>query len=224
MSEDMEAFQAALKFTLKWEGGAGHPADLAGKVYKGISQASYDTYRRNQKLPLQDVTKISDQEVEQLYYDMFWLPSRANTMVLPLAVTHFDTAVNFNVKGSFEFLQEAIGGLVVDGNFGPRSQAALAQNNNLATAQRYCQGRMDYRYQRVKANPSQAVFLDGWLLRDRDLLNYINQLAGVTTPTPTPTPSPLPSVNTAENQQLIAKVEQAMGLMQEVLTALKNRQ
>ncbi|VXD24057.1 conserved hypothetical protein [Planktothrix serta PCC 8927] len=219
MPEYPEAFKTALKFTLKWEAGVGDPRDLAGTVNYGISQPTYDTYLLRKKLASKSVLQITQPEVEEVYYEQFWKPCLADSMVLPLAVAHFDTAVNFSVKGSLEFLQEAIGGLTVDGNFGPKSKIALEKANNLQTAQRYCQGRIDYRYQRVKSNPSQDIFLDGWLRRDQDLLRYVNELGGVTTPKPTPTPTPKP-VSQAE---ILTKIEQAIRLLQEAVDLLKKQ-
>jgi len=209
MSEYPEAFKTALKFTLKWEAGVGDPRDLAGTVNYGISQPTYDIYLRGKNLPSKSVLQITPTEVEH------WKPCLADSMVLPLAVAHFDTAVNFSVRGSLEFLQEAIGGLTVDGNFGAKSKAALEKANNLQTAQRYCQGRIDYRYQRVKANPSQEIFLAGWLRRDQDLLRYVNELGGLTTPKPTPKP--------VSQTEILSKVEQAIQLLQEAVDLLKKQ-
>jgi lysozyme family protein len=215
MPEYPEAFKTALKFTLKWEAGVGDTRDLAGTVNYGISQPTYDSYLQGKKLASKSVLQITQPEVEAVYYEQFWKPCLADSMVLPLAVAHFDTAVNFSVKGSLEFLQEAIGGLTVDGNFGAKSKVALEKVNNLQTAQRYCQGRIDYRYQRVKANPSQEIFLDGWLRRDQDLLRYVNELGGLTTPKPTAKP--------VSQTEILSKIEQAIQLLQEAVDLLKKQ-
>jgi len=223
MPEYPEAFKTALKFTLKWEAGVGDPRDLAGTVNYGISQPTYDTYLLRKKLASKSVLQITQPEVEDVYYEQFWKPCLADSMVLPLAVAHFDTAVNFSVKGSLQFLQEAIGGLTVDGNFGPKSKAALETANNLQTAQRYCQNRIDYRYQRVKADPSQEVFLDGWLRRDQDLLRYVNELGGITTPQPTPQPTPKPTPKPVSQAEILSKIEQAIRLLQEAVDLFKKQ-
>jgi lysozyme family protein len=223
MPEYPEAFKTALKFTLKWEAGVGDPRDLAGTVNYGITQGSYDNYLRNKNLTSKSVLQITQPEVEELYYLQYWKPCLADSMVLPLAVAHFDTAVNFSVKGSLEFLQEAIGGLTVDGNFGSKSKAALEKANNLQTAQRYCQSRIDYRYQRVKANPSQQMFLNGWLRRDQDLLRYVNELGGVTTPQPTPQPTTQPAPKPVSQAEILSKIELAIRLLQEAVDLLKKQ-
>jgi lysozyme family protein len=218
-------FTTALEFTLKWEGGTGHPQDLAGPVNRGISQNTYDTYRRNQGLSVQSVSLLTDAELEDIYYHAYWKRAKADLMCLPLSIVHFDTAVNFHVPGSIEFLQEAIGGLTIDGKFGPNTQRALDKYNNLETAKRYCHSRIAYRHQRVKANPSQEIFLEGWLRRDRDLLSYIEQLgqgAIATSPSPvTPPQPPTPAKSEAKSEEVLQKLQQAIALLQDVVDTLK---
>lgn len=234
MTQSPDPFKTALQFTLKWEGGAGDPNDLAGVVNRGISQDNYDTYRQQKNLSKQSVNKITEPEVEELYHEMFWKPSKAELMCLPLAIVHFDTAVNFSVRGSIEFLQEALSLKDPDGRFGPKTAAALEKQNNVETAKRYCQDRIDYRRQRVKKNPSQQRYLDGWLRRDNDLLKYISQLSGEPAASANPANRPpvmaIPDANvqsatlTPENQALVTvKLEQAIGLLQEIVVLLKQK-
>lgn len=168
-----DALAMALKFTLLWEGGyVDDPNDFGGATNKGVTQDTYNTYRINNRLSTRGVDLITDAEVHDIYFSMYWKPSQANIMVLPLAIAHFDTAVNFGVGGAIEFLQEALG-ISADGIFGPGTQAALLANNNAHTAQKIVQGRIDYRNQRVDSNPTQEVFLTGWLNRDNDLGGFL---------------------------------------------------
>ena len=67
MNQSLDSFQKPLKFTLKWEGGQGSPQDLGGVIYKGITQATYDSYRRKKDLRIQPVSQMSDEEVENIY-------------------------------------------------------------------------------------------------------------------------------------------------------------
>ncbi|MCY7273746.1 MAG: peptidoglycan-binding protein [Phormidesmis sp. CAN_BIN44] len=168
-----DALAKALKFTLLWEGGyVNHPDDPGGATNKGVTQGTYNTYRINNRLSTRGVNLITDAEVHDIYLSMYWKPSQANIMVLPLAIAHFDTAVNFGVGGAIEFLQEALG-ISADGTFGPGTQAALLANNNAHTAQKIVRGRIYYRNQRVNSNPTQEVFLTGWLNRDNDLGGFL---------------------------------------------------
>lgn len=250
MTQPFDAFKTALQFTLKWEGGYS-PNDVGGVVNRGITQATYDTYRQSKNLSIQTVSKITEAEVEEAYFELFWKPCKADLMCLPLAIVHFDTAVNFGVTGSTEFLQEALGGVPVDGEFGPKTMAALQQANNLETAKRYCQRRLDYRQQRVKTSPSHKIFLEGWLNRDKDLLRFISQLPAETaagaavaagnTDTPPVQPSnlqpnslsieeqgstetsvnPQLSLNPEKRDKIVEKLEQVISLLEEVVITLK---
>ncbi|WP_019500957.1 peptidoglycan-binding protein [Pseudanabaena sp. PCC 6802] len=170
------AFSKALEFTLPAEGGfVDNPLDPGGRTNKGIIQSVYDSYRRRKGLPLNDVLNISDAEVSEIYANMYWKPAQCDLMVLPLAVVHFDTAVNFGVAGAVMFLQEALG-VAADGIFGPRTMALFQANNNVATANKIITGRIAYRHQRVVDAPSQGIFLNGWLNRDNSLREFIQSL------------------------------------------------
>lgn len=170
------AFSKALEFTLPAEGGfVDNPLDPGGRTNKGIIQSVYDSYRRRKGLPLNDVLNISDAEVREIYASMYWKPAQCDVMVLPLAVVHFDTAVNFGVAGAIMFLQEALG-VAADGIFGPRTMALFQANNNAATANKIITGRIAYRHQRVVEAPSQGIFLNGWLNRDNSLREFVQSL------------------------------------------------
>jgi lysozyme family protein len=165
--------QEALKFTLQWEGGyVDHPNDPGGATNKGVTTATYNEYLWAKGRAKQHVRNITDAEVQEIYRDLYWKPSQSAAMTRPLAIVHFDTAVNFGVGGAVIFLQEVLG-VGADGVFGAKTKAALDKANNYSTAKRYCQARIDYRYQRVDENPTQKAFLQGWLNRDNDLMRFI---------------------------------------------------
>ena len=175
-------FRECLKFVLKWEGGfSNHPADRGGATNKGITQATYDAYRKQKGLHLRSVKFITDEEVEEIYYTKYYLPSKAHLMPPPLDVVVFDTAVNMGVKTSAILLQKALQELgyytlAVDGIVGELTLHAVrkAQEKDalFLLIVKYVQLRIQ-RYRGIVAkNPSQRVFLKGWLNRALDLLNY----------------------------------------------------
>jgi lysozyme family protein len=165
-----------LRFTLRWEGGyVNNPFDLGGATNKGVTQVVYDDYRRRRGLPLRNVRFITDDEVRDIYLNLYWRPAQTDLMSRALAIVHFDTAVNFGVGGAVLFLQETLR-IRADGIFGSATRSALERANTLSTAKRYVQGRIDYRYIRVRQDASQQIFLQGWLNRDNDLANYIANL------------------------------------------------
>lgn len=170
-------FQKALMFTLGWEGGyVNHPSDPGGATNKGITQSTYSRWRQKNNYPIQEVSKITDAEVQTIYLQEYWTASRADQMCEPLAIVHFDTAVNFGVGGAGEFLQEAIGfkGSDVDGMIGPVTMAKLKNGkDNKTTAMRIIEGRIAWRDYYTNKHPDQKVFLRGWLNRDFALKRLI---------------------------------------------------
>lgn len=171
------AFEKALQFALKWEGGlADHVNDYGGRTNRGVTQANYDRWRTAQKLPRQDVAKLTLAEAERIYRENYWRwESRTLEMNDALEIADFDTCVNFGVAGATMFLQEVLK-LPVDGIFGPRTLAAVLANNNRETALKLCQARMNYRHQRVVEDASQKVFLNGWLNRDNALFELVKTI------------------------------------------------
>jgi lysozyme family protein len=175
----MYSLSEALKFVLKWEGGfVNHPSDPGGATNKGITQGTYDSYRRKKKLPIQTVANITSAEVTEIYEEMYWEASRAKWLQPPLALAVFDTAVNFGVGGAIRRLQQALG-LKPTGKWTPQTSERVHAADALAVAREIVRLRIAHRHYRVQQKPSQRVFLKGWLNRDRDLLKAVDRLAGI---------------------------------------------
>ena len=173
----LSILEEALKFTLRWEGGyVNHPADRGGETNKGVTTTTYRDYRQRRGLPIQSVRFITDAEVRDIYENLYWKPAQCPLMQRPLAIAHFDTAINCGVGGSTLFLQQLLN-VSVDRVFGPQTRAALLRANHREVALRYSQLRIDYRYRRVNQDPSQRVFLPGWLNRDNDLHRHVTTMS-----------------------------------------------
>jgi hypothetical protein len=173
---EADKFEFCHAFTSRWEGGfVDHPADPGGRTNWGVTQATYNEYRRQKGKAPRDVKLLNQVEAKAVYRKLFWEPSRAERCVLPLALAYYDTCVNFGVNGGVRFLQEALG-VTVDGRWGPQSEAAFLAKNNRDTAIKICEARIRFRHQRVQSAPSQRVFLQGWLNRDNDLLAHVRRL------------------------------------------------
>ena len=113
-------FDTAFATLLKHEGGfSDHPDDPGGKTRYGITEAVAREvgYRGNmQDLPL-DLAK-------RIYFERYWLPSRAADLPAPLRYPHFDAAVNSGPKAAARWLQRAVG-VTVDGVIGPGTLEAV---------------------------------------------------------------------------------------------------
>lgn len=170
----MEAFGAALAFTLNAEGGySDNPNDHGGSTNFGITQVAYDAYTGGGH----SVHEITRSIAEDFYHKMVWGPAHCDSMPLPLSVAHFDWAVNHGVAGAIKGLQLTLG-VAADGQLGPITIGKI----NAADPQQLTEKYLEYREQWYKndaqKDPSQAVFLKGWLSRVTRLRGYIQGLNG----------------------------------------------
>lgn len=169
------AFEAALPFVLRWEGGfVDHPADPGGRTNKGVTQRVYDAWRRRQGLAPRDVKHIEDAEAHRIYESGYWLPPRCDLIAQPLDLVQFDTAVNMGVGRAVRLLQTAVG-CGVDGDFGPQTERAVAAADAGLTLAKYCDARESFYRRLAQAKPELAVFLKGWLNR----LNALRREVGL---------------------------------------------
>jgi len=161
----MTAFEAALPFVLRWEGGfVDHPNDPGGRTNRGVTQGVYDDWRRRHGLLRADVREIEETEVQQIYESGYWFPPRCDLLARTLDLVQFDTAVNMGPGRAVRFLQGAIGA-AIDGDFGPATQRAVTGCDVAAAVVQYCDARERYYRELAARKPELGVFLKGWLNR-----------------------------------------------------------
>ena len=170
-------FERALKFVLDVEGGYfNHPHDKGGKTNRGILQREYDKYRDNRQESRRCVKEISDEELEDIYYNDYWVPGRCYKMPWPLYAVHFDGCVNTGVGQASKFLQRAVGA-GDDGVIGPKTIMALEDKINDIGVDAICasimQQRIDFYKLLAKLDSTQLSFSNGWSNRLEKLKNYI---------------------------------------------------
>jgi len=164
----VQPFDTALAFTLPAEGGnVNNSHDDGRETSRGVTQATYDTWRDIQKLPRREVTMMTDAEKVAIYRDNYWTPGKCDRLPLVLAVVHFDWCVNHGVPGALKTLQKALGftGDDVDGVPGPKTFMAVQACDPAATAKAYNDQRRAWWNNRVQERPDQGVFLKGELAR-----------------------------------------------------------
>jgi lysozyme family protein len=178
-----EKFLRCLRFTLKWEGGISNdPADRGGLTKWGVTQATYDRYRKAVGLPPQSVVKMTEPEMKEIYCRFYWQPVRGDEFAYPLALALFDTGVNMGVGTAIKLLQRAINDLLpqqkwvaVDGVLGEQTLRAAKTLDPRRLALQLCNRREERYHAIVRANPTQQKFLKGWLNRLNDLRRSIQQ-------------------------------------------------
>lgn len=62
----------------------------------GVTQFIYNVYRKDQKLPPQNVKNITINDAIRIYYKYFWIPSEAYKLEHPLDLAYFDMYINSN--------------------------------------------------------------------------------------------------------------------------------
>lgn len=170
-----EGFKASMPFVLRWEGGfVDHPKDPGGRTNKGVTQRTYDSWRRSQGLPRCDVKQIEDTEVHRIYESGYWIPPRCDLLSRQLDLVQFDTAVNMGPGRAVRLLQSAVG-CAVDGDFGSATERAVVSSDLGETIVRYCNAREAYYRNLVAKKPDLGVFLKGWMNR----LNALRREVGL---------------------------------------------
>lgn len=148
-----DPFRQALGFVRQAEGGyANNPADKGGATNLGITQGTYNSWRKSNKLPTKDVKNITEGEATAIYKKNYWDASGAGKLAKTnpaLAQVHFDTAVNMGVGRASQLLKAS--------GQDPNKYLAIRQQ----------------KYNEFAQNPSQKQFLEGWTNRNENLKKSI---------------------------------------------------
>lgn len=173
-----EVLKLALDFAFRWEGGyVDHQDDLGGPTNRGITQATYSKWLRDNNQPDDSVKNCTLETATKIYSSSYWvLKTETGWLNDALEVAIIDTAINFGVSGCAIFLEELVGETQFNGVIRPALLEKLKSWNSLDGALQLCENRKRYRKQRVDENPSQKVFYAGWINRDNDLKKYLKTL------------------------------------------------
>lgn len=145
-------FKKALKFVLSLEGCyVNHPLDKGGATNKGITQKTYNKWLKANCLKSKDIKNITDKEVEAIYYQYYWLEANCHNMTDKFAVLCFDSAVNHGVGRVRKFLKAA----------------------EYKYPDKFLEARKNFYLKIIENNPSQKVFLKGWMNRLKKLKKFI---------------------------------------------------
>jgi len=155
-------FCDALSAVLKFEGGLNSdPLDAGNRggssTNFGITQPVYDAFRKRAGLAVQSTKQITLREVEEIYYQDYWKKSGADQLSEPLALIHFDTAVNLGAGRAARMLSEA--------------------SENKTDLDKISRGYLNLReafYHRIAENGSNSRFLTGWLNRVNHLRKWLS--------------------------------------------------
>lgn len=166
-------FEDALAHVLRYEGGyVDHPQDPGGATNQGVTQATYDAWRRGRGLAARPVRGIERREVEAIYLERYWTPARCDGLPARLRLPHFDCAVNCGVVQAAKILQRALG-VTADGVIGPVTLRAANGRPSAPLLDDMLWERLRYyREIAVRKRPDGRdlrTFLPGWIGRLLDV-------------------------------------------------------
>ena len=124
-------YSAAAAWTMAREGGwydGSNPRD-PNPTMKGVTQHTYDKYRRDKGLPIRSVRLISDEEwadIAQSYWAETKLYMLADLGLRLCCTTLFDHAFTAGADDGIKILQRALG-LQDDGIVGSKTRTAVGQ-------------------------------------------------------------------------------------------------
>jgi uncharacterized protein (TIGR02594 family) len=205
-------FERALAHVLQMEGGwSDDPHDPGGPTNFGVTLATFARDKGEQ--PTADnlarlkteLKAIPQATVRRIYRERYWLPACCPELPAPLALFHFDTAVNQGVGAAARMLQEAVGA-AVDGEIGPQTLAAAAAQPPALSLARYA----DIRRRHYRQLPTFWRFGKGWLARVEHTLGAADALRAEPVPASSPqqqekdamadTPEPAAATSTSDTK------------------------
>lgn len=159
-------FKTCLARVLIYEGGiSDHPRDPGGLTNQGVTQRTYDAYRRAKKLPTRSVRKMTAAERDAIYRQHYWDTIQGDRLPAGVDSVLFDGSVNSGPKQAIKWLQRALGSAYrgqIDGIIGLGTWAALeATEDHAALIDRICDRRMAF----LRALNTWPTFAGGWTRR-----------------------------------------------------------
>lgn len=172
-------FTLSLQKILKYEGGfTNHPLDKGGPTNLGITldtlkkyyiEYDYGDLDGDDDIDIDDIRILNTQEkVAPIYKKYYWDKMRLDEFPSKIDFLMFDFGVNSGPKNAIKILQKGLSKqykIEIDGKLGPMTMACVinASIDKLIFDMIYF--REDFYRKIVSSNPSQSVFLKGWLNR-----------------------------------------------------------
>lgn len=148
-------FEKALEFLFPSEGGYNNDKDdMGGPTNMGVTQSTYNSYRKKHNLPYKNVINITRGEAKQIYYEDYWLTSGADKVSDPkMGIVLFDTAVLHGPSKAREFYSYSGGDI-----------------NKFLDIRRKSYDNIVAKY------PKQRKFYQGWQNRVTNLQSYLKNV------------------------------------------------
>ena len=137
-------YEKALHWVLQHDAGyVNHPQDPGGATNKGITQKTYDAYRRAKGVPVRDVRDIDDVEVRAIYREQYARPVWFDALPSGVDYALFDFAVNSGVSRAVKYIQRLVG-TRQDGIMGNQTLSAIRAQDAAALINALCDARLAF--------------------------------------------------------------------------------
>lgn len=138
------------------------PADRGGETKYGIAQNA------NRDVVVRELDLYGAMTV---YYNRYWMNGYCDKIAYPVSIIHFDGCVNHGVKRACRFLQKSVGA-IEDGIIGPNTLQKIANADRRSVVRSISDTRAEFYLAIVRNNPSQNMFLNGWMRRINEITKY----------------------------------------------------
>lgn len=154
-------FRQVHEWVLVHEGGfVDHPADPGGATNQGITQHTYDGWRRAQGEAIRSVKNLLPRERDAIYKTQYWNAIRGDDLPSGLDYAVYDFAVHSGSSRAAKTLQKLLG-VKADGHIGNVTLGAIATEDPVQLISRLCEERLRF-MQRLAHWPT---FKRGWTRR-----------------------------------------------------------
>ena len=160
----MADYTKLVPFIKKWEGGFGnHPKDKGGATNKGVTLATYRmVYGKNKTVD--DLKNMTDKEWEHIFKVFFWNKWKADEIKNQSIANILVDWVWMSGLGTIKKIQSLFG-LTADGIVGNKTISYINSHDQEEVFNKIWNRRKSFYESLVNNNPSQKVFLKGWMNR-----------------------------------------------------------
>lgn len=134
-----------------WTGGKVGVGELRGTNF-GIASHAH---------PNVDIKNLTKAQAREIYRRQYWNPIKGDDLPAGIDLVTMDPAVNSGVSRGARWLQQALGGVTVDGRIGPQTVSASQKADPVPVIKRACATRMGF----LRGLRTWGTFGTGWSRR-----------------------------------------------------------
>jgi lysozyme family protein len=187
----MPDYRDAIKKVLQHEGGyVNHPNDKGGPTNWGVTQKTYNDYMtkitgRAYQSTIDEIKSMPIGNAINIYKALYWDKMSGDKIrKYAIAAAIFDQAINRGTSSAVKQAQRVLKknfnypSIAEDGVMGAGTLTALNTVDEAKFLNSYLQESILAYNKIVQNNPTQSVFLSGWLKRVESLRSYVSQNIG----------------------------------------------